>query len=165
MLYSFKDQYPAELPFRIVLSNNLTRTDPSTFTEEEIADAGYTLVPDPPSITENQVLEWVGSWSIRDKTQEELSIEMQLKIKEYDKALTLHLDQTAQSKQYDNRITCAVRAGYSGPFQAEGIAFATWMDNCNYQAYQILAQVNAGSIPAPTVEEFIASLPVMVWPE
>ena len=41
MLYSFRNQRPAPLPFRIRLSNGFTRTEPASFTVEEIADAGY----------------------------------------------------------------------------------------------------------------------------
>jgi len=41
MLYSFRNQRPAPLPFRIRLSNSFTRTEPASFTAEEIADAGY----------------------------------------------------------------------------------------------------------------------------
>jgi hypothetical protein len=41
MLYSIRQQRPAPLPFRIRLSNGFTRTEPASFTAEEIADAGY----------------------------------------------------------------------------------------------------------------------------
>jgi hypothetical protein len=85
-------------------------------------------------------------------------------MRKFDAALTTHLDSTAQARRYDNRITCAVRAGYPGPFQAEGQAFASWMDACNWQAYQVLAGVQSGSLTLPTVDEFIADLPEMVWP-
>ena len=41
-LYSYQGQEPQELPERIRLSGGRTRTDSSTFTEEEIASAGFT---------------------------------------------------------------------------------------------------------------------------
>ena len=41
MLYSLHNQRPAQLPFRIRLSNGFTRTDPTSFATEEITDAGY----------------------------------------------------------------------------------------------------------------------------
>ena len=41
MLYSIRQQRPAPLPFRIRLSNGFTRTEPASFTAEEITDAGY----------------------------------------------------------------------------------------------------------------------------
>lgn len=41
-LYSHNGLEPNILPHRIVLSNGTSRTDNTTFTEEEIADAGFT---------------------------------------------------------------------------------------------------------------------------
>lgn len=83
----------------------------------------------------------------------------------FDAALTAHLDNTAKQKRYDNRITCMVRAGFVGPFQAEGQAFATWCDTCNIIAYQMLAAVQAGTAPMPeSPQAFIDTLPVMFWP-
>lgn len=83
-LYSKNGSYPNQLPFRIKLSNGLTRTDPSTFTPEEIADAGYITVEDPPaSIPDTQILEWTGtSWNIRDKSEQELELELERKWQE-----------------------------------------------------------------------------------
>ena len=80
-LYSKDGSYPNQIPFRIKLSNGLTRTDPSTFTPEEIADAGYITVEDPPaSIPDTQILEWTGTnWNIRDKTEQELELELDRK--------------------------------------------------------------------------------------
>ena len=85
-------------------------------------------------------------------------------LEDYDKALTDHLDAEARTHRYDNRINCALRAGYAGPYHAEGVAFAQWMDSCNAAGYAILEDFQAGRIPQPTVAEVIATLPVMVWP-
>lgn len=72
---------------------------------------------------------------------------------------------TAQARRYDSRVTCALRAGYPGPFQAEGLAFAQWMDTCNALGYQVMADVLAGNIPMPTVQAFLGMLPSMEWPQ
>ena len=80
-------------------------------------------------------------------------------------AMTALFDSTAQSKRYDSRITCALRAGYAGPFQAEGQAFASWMDACNALGYTLLAEVQANTRPMPaTISDALALLPAMVWP-
>lgn len=79
-------------------------------------------------------------------------------------ALESHYDTTAQSRRYDNRLTCALRAGYPGHFQAEGLAFAVWMDECNAYAYGQMALVQAGERDQPTPDELVAELPLMVWP-
>lgn len=78
-------------------------------------------------------------------------------------AMEAHYDAVARGKNYDNRFTCALRAGYAGPFQSEGQAFAIWMDGCNALAYSVLAEVQAGTRAQPTVSEFIAMLPVAPW--
>lgn len=91
------------------------------------------------------------------------SLEEQIAV--FDAALVAHLDATARDRRYDNRVTCALRAGYPGPFQAESIAFASWMDQCNVLAYQLLAEVVAGTRPLPeSPQALIDLLPVMIWP-
>ena len=107
--------------------------------------------------------EWVAEYVISSKqlTDEQLK---SIVLSQCDAALTAHLDATARIKHYDNRVTCALRAGYPGPFQTEGMAFAQWMDACNWQAYQIMKGVQSGSMTMPTVAEFIGDMPAMVWP-
>ena len=98
-------------------------------------DSGYPILIDPPALTQAQV------------------------IRQYEMALDAHLDAVAQSHRYDNRFTFAMRAGYPGPWQADGIAFGTWMDTCNEQAFTLLQNVLAGTAELPTIEDFIAALP------
>lgn len=60
MLYSFNGSRPAPLPFRITLPNGFTRTDPSTFTEDEITAAGFTgPYVEPTYDSTTQQLDWV----------------------------------------------------------------------------------------------------------
>lgn len=83
----------------------------------------------------------------------------------YIAALERHYDSAAQQRRYDDRKTCALRAGYAGPFQAEGTAFGIWMDTCNAYAYEQMDAVLAGQRDKPTPEELIAELAPMVWPQ
>jgi hypothetical protein len=80
-------------------------------------------------------------------------------IVKYESALDAHLDAVAKQYRYDTRFTFALRAAYPGPWQAEGIAFAQWMDACNIQAFTLLQQVLAGQAALPSLADFIASLP------
>lgn len=66
MLYSFQGSRPAALPFRITLPNGFTRTDPSTFTEDEISAAGFTgPYIEPPYNPATEQLAWVdGAFSV-----------------------------------------------------------------------------------------------------
>lgn len=56
--YSFQGRFPEKLPHRIKLSNGITRTDSSTFTAEEIQDAGWIEVENPPSVEYPNRLGW-----------------------------------------------------------------------------------------------------------
>ena len=106
-----------------------------------IADEnGFPVLADPPAKTQAQI------------------------IAEYEAALDAHLDSVAKSYRYNDRFSFALRAGFSGPYQAEGIAFATWMDTCNVQAFALLQEVLVGRTELPTVEDFIAMLPVFSLP-
>ena len=78
-LYSLNGDYPTALPFRIKLSNGMTRTDPTTFTPEEIADAGYAAVPHSPTPAHDQTVHWSNTesqWILRDKTESALQAEI-----------------------------------------------------------------------------------------
>ncbi|MFZ4537880.1 hypothetical protein [Propionivibrio sp.] len=79
-------------------------------------------------------------------------------IAKYESALDAHLDSVARLHRYDNRFTFALRAGFDGPYRAEAVLFAQWMDACNVAAYALIAEVKAGAA-MPTIEEFIAGLP------
>ncbi len=71
------------------------------------------------------------------------------------------LDTEAKRRGYDTIQSAALRAAYPGPYQAEGLALASWMDGCWAAAYALLAdfapemgleQVQAAldaSLPAP----------------
>ena len=75
MLYSFNGEYPIDtLPHRIRLSDGSTRTDSSTFTSEELVDAGYVQVSNPPDFNqETHKLVWSGTeWQIVSLTELEI---------------------------------------------------------------------------------------------
>lgn len=80
ILYSYKHQKPAPLPEdRIILSTGQSRTDPSSWTAEEILDAGYVVADSAPnynSATHN--LSWSSTgdssaWLVTAKDSAELN--------------------------------------------------------------------------------------------
>lgn len=89
---------------------------------------------------------------------------MQEQLASFETILDSHLDEAAQLHRYNDRFAFALRAGYAGPYQAEAIAFATWMDACNLQAYAALQEIVTGKRPMPTEAEFIAALPTFGYP-
>ena len=73
MLHSYNGGYPQVLPNRMRLSNGLTRTDSTTYTTEEITDAGYVQVADQPSVPYPNRLDWTGTdWVIREPNATEI---------------------------------------------------------------------------------------------
>lgn len=79
-LYSFKGARPTQLPNRIKLSNGFTKTDSSTFTEADLADAGWIPVEYPPVVEYPNKLEWDGGnmqWVIRSPNDTETQFKWQ----------------------------------------------------------------------------------------
>lgn len=78
MLYSYKEQYPGPLPERIRLSDGSTRTDSSTFTEEELTDAGYVSAGNSPAYdSDTQKVIWNGTaWEVVSLTTEEINAKL-----------------------------------------------------------------------------------------
>lgn len=86
-------------------------------------------------------------------------------LKDYTSALDNHLNSKATERGYDSIHTAALRAAVPlSPFHNEGMAYAIWMDECYQLGHQVLADVKSGKITLPTIEEFIASLPVLELP-
>ena len=78
MLYSHNGSYPSVLPNRIRLSNGMTRTDSSTFTEQEIADAGYAETTDAPIAVFPNKVEWTGTdWVELAPSTQDIELEWQ----------------------------------------------------------------------------------------
>lgn len=127
---------------------------PAVLTQSDLNALGLEIAPDPEPLplTPEELAQQVINQALA----------MQAAILQ---GMTALFDATAQHRNYDNRITCALRAGYPGPFHDEGVAFATWMDIQNAKAYAMLAQVQAGTMPMPaTVDAALALLDPMVWP-
>lgn len=85
-------------------------------------------------------------------------------VKGYENAVQAHLDQTAQSRDYDNTYTClSYLSSTDEIWRRESNAFNAWRDQVWRQCHEILNAVMAGKIEPPTVEELIAQLPAIDW--
>jgi uncharacterized protein (DUF1330 family) len=61
-LYSLKGSKPEPLPFRLKFPDGFTRTDPSTFTADEISAAGYSGPYEYPTYdSKTETVEWTGT--------------------------------------------------------------------------------------------------------
>jgi len=161
VVYLFPDSCQCEITATGMVTPEFVALDirPSTHTIE-------TNVPEP-DLYVSGALKYDSGWTVIDQAAVD-TVKAQIvekRIAEIVRAMEALFDATAQSRRYDNRVTCAMRAGYVGPFQAEGLAFASWMDASNAAAYQMLAQVQAGTMTMPaTTADALALLPEMVWP-
>ena len=101
MLYSLNGSLPEPLPFRIKFPDGFTRTDPSTFTQEELTSAGYSGPYTQPSYdSKTEVLDWDGSeYFVRPYNAQELE-EQWNKVREQRNRLLKDSDWT-QISDYD----------------------------------------------------------------
>lgn len=80
-------------------------------------------------------------------------------------AIQSHLDQFAQTRNYDSIMSAATYATSTVPkFQAEGQYAVEARDATWAKGYAILDEVLSGQRPMPTIEEVIAELPPLEWP-
>lgn len=110
-----------------------------------------------------------GIETVRDMTPEELQAlpkpTPEQIIAGFTAAVQQRLDDFAKTRGYDGILSAATYATSTVPtFAAEGqyavqIRDATWA-----KCYEILAAVEAGTRPVPTLDELTAELPVMTWP-
>jgi len=85
---------------------------------------------------------------------------------DYKVAFDAHLDDVAQERQYDNRVTIATYTGSANPaWASEARAYIGWRDAALIYMFEQLAAVQAGEIGPPTVAAFIAGITPIAWPE
>lgn len=85
---------------------------------------------------------------------------------DYRQAIQAHLDAEAQTRSYDSAQSAASYASSTNTvWKAEAEAVIAWRDAVWVYAYAELAKVQAGERERPSVEELIAELPDIVWPE
>ena len=86
-------------------------------------------------------------------------------IAQYTAAVQKHLDDFARTRGYDGILSAATYATSAVPkFKAEGQYAVEARDATWAKCYEILAAVESGSRPMPMLEELIAELPVLTWP-
>lgn len=87
-------------------------------------------------------------------------------IAQYTGAVQQHLDTFARTRNYDGILSAATYATSTVPkFKAEGQYALEARDATWAKCYEILAAVEAGSRPIPTLDELLAELPVLAWPK
>lgn len=86
-------------------------------------------------------------------------------VKLYGDAVQNHMDKECQTRTYDGILSLCTYATSAVPkFSAEAQIGIDWRDACWAYTYLQLDEVKAGNRAAPTVDELLAELPVVVWP-
>ena len=81
-------------------------------------------------------------------------------VAQYTAAVQKHLDDFARTRGYDGILSAATYATSTVPkFKAEGQYAVDARDATWAKCYEVLAAVEAGSRPMPTLEELLAELP------
>lgn len=86
-------------------------------------------------------------------------------VAQYTAAVQKHLDDFARTLGYDGIMSACTYATSTVPkFKAEGQYAVEARDATWTKCYEVLAAVEAGSRPMPTLEELLTELPVLTWP-
>ena len=81
-------------------------------------------------------------------------------------AIDEYMDAFARSRGYDDMRSAASWAGDEDPiFGIEGDYAKQMRSRIYRQSYAILGDVLSGKRPMPTIEEVLAELPTLEWPE
>lgn len=84
---------------------------------------------------------------------------------DYTLQLQLAIDTKASERGYGSGVLCcSYLQSTNAQWAAEAVAFIAWRDNCFNYGYDYLSKVQSGEIPNPSIEGFLAGLPIMEWP-
>ena len=85
---------------------------------------------------------------------------------DYQRAIEAHVDAVARARSYASAVSCASYATSAHPvWGEEARAFVAWRDAVWVEAFDLMADVEGGQQPQPTIAQMIAALPAMQWPE
>lgn len=83
-------------------------------------------------------------------------------IKAMEQSIESHINETVKARGYNSQDSIAKYLVAGNPFYTESTAISLWIGNVWVYAYQVQADVVAGSRDMPTLEVLIAELPVLV---
>jgi len=155
---------------------------PHALPDNDFRSMGYALVtpqtapiidPDTQTVTEGTPAETEGiyrqTWVVTSLPEDEQAAIAAAKGKQTiilaTNAAQTHIDSVAQARGYDSGLSCISYAGGSHPvYSVEGAAFRDWRDAVWDYCNALAAAVQTGTAPMPTIENYLAGIPVMVWP-
>jgi len=105
------------------------------------------------------------SWSIVQMTQAEQIAFATARLQAIGQAISPYLDSQVANRQYDSIISATSwNLSNITVYKQEGAEATAFRDTCWNQFNNLVAGVQAGAMPLPTVEQFISSLPRLWTP-
>jgi hypothetical protein len=149
-----------------------------TTADESPLEPGVFLIPggcieaEPPTTPAGKRARWTGaSWVFEDLPEPEPEPEPEPLtpeqiVAQYTAAVQKRLDDFARTRGYDGILSAATYAASTVPkFKAEGQYAVEARDATWVKLYQILAEVEAGTRPAPSgYADIEPDLPILEWP-
>jgi hypothetical protein len=150
----------------------------TTIADESPLEPGVFLIPggcieaEPPTTPAGKRARWTGaSWVFEDLPEPEPEPEPEPLtpeqiVAQYTAAVQKRLDDFARTRGYDGILSAATYAASTVPkFKAEGQYAVEARDATWVKLYQILAEVEAGTRPAPSgYADIEPELPILEWP-
>ena len=126
-----------------------------------IADGAH-IPADPTNTDYQRYLEWLSEGNtplpVDPPTPEQI-------VAQYTAVVQKRLDDFARTRGYDGILSaCTYATSIVPKFEAEGQYAVEARDATWAKCYEVLAAVEAGSRPMPTLDELLAELPVLTWP-
>ena len=108
----------------------------------------------------------IGVWEARlDEINNPPVVDVPLTQQDFINAIKKLLHDMAVARNYESEYSIASYASSTNlVWKADAETFISWRDGVWLYAYSELALIQAGEKPIPTIEEFIAGLPTIVWP-
>ena len=162
-----KRAYP-EISFAVLLADDeLAKYDVHRVHDTSVPEvSGSQVVESAAPAFNAQNNRWEQSWSIRDKTVQEIEDELAKARERIVETTQERLDVFAKTRNYDGILSlCTYATSTNAKFQEEGQYGVEARDATWAKLYEILAEVEAGTRPVPSGYANIEpELPALQWP-
>ena len=156
-------EYNRTLPFSTENTSFGVGTDAETLksygylpiigTEPEYDRDTHRIVNVSYAIGENEIIK---TYEVVAIPQEEI---IATTVKAMEEAIEAHINTTVKAKGYNSQDSIAKYLVVGNPFYAECTAISLWIGSVWVYSHQVQADVMAGTMVMPTIEELIAELP------